>query len=70
MESLPLHEDIKLGRARRSTSISTPTGSRCATSLPVAITTICYNFMPILDWTRTDLAYPIPVAGAPCASMR
>jgi mannonate dehydratase len=27
------------------------------------IRTVCYNYMPIVDWTRTDLAFPVPQRG-------
>jgi mannonate dehydratase len=64
VESLPVHEDIKLGRPSRDSYIGNYIASleNLATA---GITTVCYNFMPIFDWTRTDLAYPL-ADGATC----
>lgn len=62
VESLPIHEDIKLGYGNL-----TPLFENYRQSMRnlagCGITTICYNFMPILDWTRTDLAHPLPGGG-------
>ena len=55
IESIAVHEDIKLGRPSRDRLID----NYCASiaSLGAAgIPVLCYNFMPIFDWTRTDLA--------------
>jgi len=62
VESLPLHEDIKLGEGPLQRHFDAYRQSM-RNLASCGITTICYNFMPILDWTRTDLAYPIPGGG-------
>lgn len=62
VESLPVHEDIK-----RGTGDLTPLFANYRQSLAhlaaEGLKTVCYNFMPILDWTRTDLAAPVPGGG-------
>ena len=59
VESIPVHEDIKLARAGHEKYIEA-----WATSMEnlakCGIKTICYNFMPVIDWTRTDLKYKLP----------
>lgn len=56
IESVPVHEDIKLGRPGRDRLIENYAESiRGIGELGVRV--LCYNFMPIFDWTRTDLAF-------------
>ncbi|WP_176086303.1 mannonate dehydratase [Martelella sp. HB161492] len=55
-ESIPVHEKIKTAEAGWEQLAET--WGRSAQNLARAgIKTICYNFMPVLDWTRTDLSY-------------
>src|SRR6476659_3571389 len=59
VESIPVHEDIKLGRPTRDRLIDAYCASvRAMGELGVPV--LCYNFMPIFDWTRTDLAMAMP----------
>lgn len=58
IESLPVHEDIKLGRPTRDQYIE----AYCENLRRVAdigVPVVCYNFMPLFDWFRTDLAMPL-----------
>ncbi len=59
IESVPVHEDIKLGKPSRDRYIYNycenirrlgESGVKC----------ICYNFMPVFDWTRTQLDHKNP----------
>lgn len=59
VESLPVCESIKYGGEDRDRLIENYKESLKNLSLE-GIHTICYNFMPVLDWARTDLAHPNP----------
>lgn len=59
IESVPVHEDIKLGKPTRDQYIAAyqenirrlgKAGVKC----------ICYNFMPVFDWTRSQLDKELP----------
>ena len=63
VESLPLHEDIKKGTGDLPTLFANYRQSM-ANLAAQGIHTICYNFMPLLDWTRTDLAAPVARGGS------
>lgn len=59
IESVPVHEDIKLGKPTRDVFIENYKQtirnlSQCGLKV------ICYNFMPVFDWTRTTLQKLLP----------
>ncbi|MBI0330298.1 mannonate dehydratase [Burkholderia plantarii] len=55
VESVPVHEDIKLGKPTRDRLIANY--QQTLRHLAAAgIQVVCYNFMPVFDWTRTELA--------------
>lgn len=62
VESLPVHEAIKRGDGDLSGLFANYRQSM-ANLAANGVKTICYNFMPLLDWTRTDLAFPLPRGG-------
>lgn len=54
IESVPVHEDIKLGKPTRDTLIANY--AQTIRNLgKYGVKCICYNFMPVFDWLRTDL---------------
>lgn len=64
VESLPVSEDIKKQKGAWRDHVSAYKQSLQHLA-EAGIEVICYNFMPVLDWTRTDLAWRRP-SGATC----
>ena len=62
VESLPIHEQIKRGEGDLTRLFANYRQSMSHLAA-AGVQVICYNFMPLLDWTRTDLNAPVARGG-------
>jgi len=58
VESVNVHDDIKIGLPTRDKYIDNYIQT-IRNLAPFGVKVICYNFMPIFDWTRSDLFHPV-----------
>ncbi len=63
IESIPVSESIKTRTGEWSAHIASWIDSLRAVADADGPRVICYNFMPVLDWTRTDLRFPVVGGG-------
>ncbi|MGA9507048.1 MAG: mannonate dehydratase [Candidatus Sulfotelmatobacter sp.] len=62
VESIPIHNSIKL-RSRQYQYFVDAWKDSLASVAKAGVPVICYNFMPVVDWTRTDLRWRLPSTG-------
>ncbi|NRP20318.1 Mannonate dehydratase [Ensifer adhaerens] len=62
VESIPVHNSIKLKSSDSARYVGWYKDTMRALSR-CGIRTVCYNFMPVVDWTRTELMHPLPTGG-------
>ncbi|HKP07742.1 MAG TPA: mannonate dehydratase [Microbacterium sp.] len=62
VESVPVHEHIKWGGPQRARAVANY--AQTLRNLGEAgLGTVCYNFMPVIDWARTDQRWTLPTGG-------
>ena len=54
IESIPVHEDIKMGKPTRDRYIANYI-ENIKRVAEVGVKCVCYNFMPVFDWLRTEM---------------
>ena len=62
VESIPIHNSIKLRSGPYQLYIDAWKDTLAAVA-KAGVKVVCYNFMPVVDWTRTDLAWRLPTTG-------
>jgi mannonate dehydratase len=62
VESIPIHNSIKLRSGPRDRFLGAWKDTLSALA-KAGVEVVCYNFMPVVDWTRTDLQWRLPTTG-------